>query len=83
MLFDIRGLIAGLLACYGIILIICSVTYDPAKEAAKTDGIHLNLWSGLGMLAVAAVLFAWMWLRPVTQPEDPSADEPDRDGTST
>ncbi|GAB4588297.1 hypothetical protein [Nocardia sp. NPDC127526] len=77
MLFDIRTIVGGLLACYGVILIVVSVTYDPGIQRAKTNGIDVNLWAGIGMVVVAAIFFAWVLLRPVRpdSPTDKSAGE--------
>ncbi|WP_067535197.1 hypothetical protein [Nocardia crassostreae] len=77
MLFDIRTIVGGLLACYGAILIVVSVTYDPGIQRAKTGGMDVNLWAGIGMVVVAAIFFAWVLLRPVRadSPTDKSAGE--------
>jgi len=61
--FDVRWLIAGLLGLYGAVLTVLGVTDGPA-ELAKADGIRINLWIGLGLLAVAAAFAAWAKLAP-------------------
>ncbi|NKY33736.1 hypothetical protein HGA13_11695 [Nocardia speluncae] len=65
MLFDIRTIVGGLLGLYGIVLVITGLVHDTAAEEAKTGGINVNLWAGLGMLAVAVAFLAWARLRPV------------------
>ncbi|QLH23315.1 hypothetical protein [Streptomyces sp. Rer75] len=61
--FDVRWLIAGLLGLYGAVLTVLGITDGPA-ELAKADGIRINLWIGLGLLAVAAAFGAWAKLAP-------------------
>ncbi|WP_280298706.1 hypothetical protein [Nocardia neocaledoniensis] len=68
MLFDIRTIIGALLGCYGVVLVITSLVQDSAEQAAKTGGIDVNLWAGLGMLGVAVVFIGWAALRPVQVP---------------
>ncbi|MEU8871551.1 hypothetical protein AB0D24_10295 [Streptomyces javensis] len=66
--FDVRWLIAGLLGLYGAVLTVLGVTDSPA-EVAKADGIRINLWIGLGLLAVAAAFAAWAKLAPQRREE--------------
>jgi hypothetical protein len=68
-LFDIRLLVGGLLAIYGIILIIKGA-FDSAAAIHKAAGIRLNLWTGIGLLVVGLLMLAWMRLRPLP-PADP------------
>lgn len=65
MLFDIRTIVGGLLGLYGIVLVVTGLVHDTAAEEAKTGGINVNLWAGLGMLVVAAAFLTWARLRPV------------------
>ncbi|MFF5034158.1 hypothetical protein [Nocardia salmonicida] len=69
MLFDIRTIIGALLGSYGAVLVITSLVQDSAAQEAKTGGIDVNLWAGLGMLGVAVVFIGWTLLRPVQVPE--------------
>lgn len=73
MLFDIRTIVGALLACYGVILVITGLVDDTAAEA-KTGGVNVDLWAGVGMIAVAGAFFAWARLRPVPVP--PTASTP-------
>jgi hypothetical protein len=62
--FDIRVVIAALIAIYGLVLTILGIIADP-KEVAKADGININLWAGIGMLVFAALFVLWARLRPI------------------
>ncbi|NHC12880.1 hypothetical protein [Motilibacter deserti] len=70
-LFDVRRMIGGLFVVYGVIVTIAGlVDGDGARE--KAQGIDINLWAGLAMLALGLVFLAWMWLSPA---EPPSTDD--------
>jgi len=75
-LFDLRMVIGGLLALYGVILTVMGLfASDDAK--AKAAGININLWAGLVILAGGAVFLAWARLRPL-RAEDVQATDDDR-----
>jgi hypothetical protein len=75
-LFDLRMVIGGLLALYGVILTIMGLfASDDAK--AKAAGININLWAGLVILAGGAIFLAWARLRPL-RAEDLKDTDPDR-----
>jgi hypothetical protein len=62
--FDIRRIIGGLFLLYGLILVIVGVMgSDEVKN--KAAGINVNLWTGLAMLVVGALMVAWALMRPV------------------
>ena len=63
-LFDIRRIIGGLFAIYGVILVILGLGASDA-EIDKAAGINLNLWVGIALLVVAALFVGWALLRPV------------------
>ena len=63
-LTDIRFIIASALGLIGIFLIICSFVFNGADEMAKTGGINANLWSGLGLSAVALIMGLWWKVSP-------------------
>lgn len=63
-LFDLRYLIGGLFTVYGIVLVIVGIT-DSQAEIDKAAGVRINLWTGLGMLAVGVAFLAWARLRPL------------------
>jgi hypothetical protein len=69
-LFDIRLIVGGLLSLYGLILVITGLVENRPQ---KSGGMHLNLWTGIGMLVVGMLMLAWMRLRPLEPPE-PLAD---------
>jgi hypothetical protein len=77
-LFDLRVVIGGLLALYGVILTVMGVfASDTAK--AKAAGININLWSGLVILAGGAIFLLWARLRPLRAEDlEQSGDDADR-----
>ena len=75
--FDIRNIIGALMGLYGVILVLAGIFGDKALD--KTGGVNANLWTGLGLLAVAAVFIGWARLRPIVVPDD--FDRPDDDPT--
>jgi hypothetical protein len=66
--FDVRFIIGGLLAVYGLVLVIVA--------AVSSNGRSINVWSGVGMLLTALVFGAWARIRPIVIPEDFEADKP-------
>ncbi|WP_149829262.1 hypothetical protein [Streptomyces tailanensis] len=68
-LFDIRRIIGGLFVVYGIIITLTGITASDA-EIDKAEGVNINLWTGLGMLALGVFFLVWLWLRPVAPPVD-------------
>ena len=71
--FDIRVVIAALVAIYGVVLTVLGIIADP-KEVDKADGININLWGGIAMLVFAALFVLWARLRPIVVPIE-KADE--------
>jgi hypothetical protein len=63
-LFDLRRIIGGLLLLYGIVLTIMGATDGPAA-VHQAANVRINLWAGLGMLAVGAFFIAWALARPL------------------
>ncbi|MFC6067843.1 hypothetical protein [Streptomyces ochraceiscleroticus] len=66
-LFDVRRIIGGLFVVYGVIVTIAGITASDA-DLKKAQDININLWTGLGMLALGLFFLAWMKLRPVVAP---------------
>ena len=64
--FDLRRIIGGVLALFGILVGIVGLV-DPAADTDPnvTGGIPINLWSGAGMLVVGVFFFVWDRLAPV------------------
>jgi hypothetical protein len=80
-LFDLRTIIGGLFTLYGVMLTIYGI-FDSQADVQKAAGVRINLWTGLGMLALGLAFLAWMKLRPLTteelieaQQEDPEEEE--------
>jgi hypothetical protein len=67
--FDIRRIIGGLFALYGVVLVLVGLV-GAHHIKVKASGINVNLWTGLAMLVVSALMIAWALLRPV-RPEPP------------
>ncbi|GAA2095732.1 hypothetical protein GCM10009841_07060 [Microlunatus panaciterrae] len=67
-LFDIRLMIGGLFALYGVMLTVYSFFTSPA-ELAKAADININLWLGLGMLVLGALFLLWAKLSPLQHPD--------------
>lgn len=64
-LFDLRTVIGGLFLVYGLVCTIWGITSFTDADSRRTGGVNLNLWAGLGMLAVGAFFVAWSVRRPV------------------
>ncbi|HEY5978696.1 MAG TPA: hypothetical protein VIT41_03590 [Microlunatus sp.] len=64
-LFDLRVLIGALFTFYGVALSIYGLFFTSPEEIAKAAGININLWLGLGMLALGLLFLLWARLAPV------------------
>ncbi|MCI2418155.1 hypothetical protein MOQ72_12020 [Saccharopolyspora sp. K220] len=63
-LFDVRTVIGGLFLLYG--LLIGGAGLFPTEDGlAKSQGININLWTGLAMVVVGALFVLWVWRRPL------------------
>ncbi len=67
--FDIRLIIALLFLIYGAVLTVMGLTAEP-RDLAKSAGLNINLWGGIGMLIFAALFGVWARLRPIMVPEE-------------
>ena len=81
-LFDVRRLIGGLFVVYGVILVVLGLGESDASIAKSAD-INVNLWAGLGMLALGLFFLAWAFLRPLSEElgedgKDDGGDDDDR-----
>jgi hypothetical membrane protein len=72
-LFDVRLVIGGLFTIYGVIVTLIGV-FDNHSEIQKAQGVRINLWMGLGMLALGLLMLLWLRLNPLPTPE-PGAEE--------
>ncbi|MFE3035973.1 hypothetical protein ACFXKY_30500 [Streptomyces canus] len=63
-IFDLRRIIGGLFVLYGIIVTIAGI--NPSDSSLdKSEGININLWTGLGMLLLGIFFLVWLKLKPV------------------
>ena len=72
--FDIRVFIGALLGLYGVILLLTGLFGTSQEELDRAGGANVNLWTGIGLLLLAAFFIGWARLRPVVVPDDP--DDP-------
>ena len=63
-LFDVRRVIGGLFVLYGLIVGGIGL-FDTQAEIDKAQGVRINLWAGLAMLAFGLLMLLWLWLRPL------------------
>lgn len=70
-LFDVRRVIGGLFVVYGVIVTLIGL-FDSQAEIDKAQGVRINLWMGLGMLALGLLMLLWLRLNP---PEAPKVDD--------
>ncbi len=73
--FDIRTFIALLIGIYGVVLVIAGIVNSSDADLAKSDGLNVNLWAGIGMVVVSAVFLAWARLRPLVVPDEVEKDD--------
>lgn len=79
-LFDVRRVIGGLFTVYGVIVTFIGI-FDSQAAIDKAAGVRINLWIGLGMLALGLLFLLWQWWRPAEAPPEsdiPAADEVQR-----
>ncbi len=55
-----------------MVLVITGLVSTTDQDLAKAGGVNVNLWAGLGMVVVAALMQAWAMWRPVVVPKDPT-----------
>jgi hypothetical protein len=76
-IFDIRVIIGALLGLFGLILVLTSLFSNPQAQVPRANDVDLNLWTGLSLLAAAAVFILWARLRPIVVDESAaSGDRP-------
>jgi hypothetical protein len=68
-LFDLRSVIGLLFVVYGLVLTLRGLIENNEEALAKAGGIALNLWTGLAMLAVGIIFYAWAFVKPPMPPE--------------
>jgi hypothetical protein len=67
-LFDLRTIIGVLFTLYGVVLTVYGA-FDGDAAVEKAAGVRINLWAGLGMLALGLGFLLWVRLRPLTVEE--------------
>jgi hypothetical protein len=75
-LFDVRRVIGGLFVVYGLLVTLLGV-FDNKSEIDKAQGVRINLWMGLGMLALGLLMLLWLWLNPAKAPDMSGESAPD------
>ena len=70
-LFDVRRVIGLLFVVYGVIVFLIGL-FDTPAEIEKAQGVRINIWMGLAMLALGGFFLLWLKLSP-TKP--PTAEE--------
>jgi hypothetical protein len=73
-LFDLRFLIGGLFTLYGV-MVGGAGMFDSSADLQKSDGLRINLWTGLGMLILGLLFLLWAYLRPVQHPAKDDGDK--------
>jgi hypothetical protein len=63
-LFDIRRIIGGLFALYGVVLVVLGLDVSD-EDLRRADGVNVNLWVGIALLITAAIFIAWALWRPL------------------
>jgi hypothetical protein len=81
-LFDVRRVIGGLFVVYGLVVTLIGL-FDSKAEIDKAQGVRINLWAGLAMLALGVLFLLWQWIRPAEAPSAPADEAPDAGGGST
>jgi drug/metabolite transporter (DMT)-like permease len=68
--FDVRIVIGLLLGIYGVVLVVTGLINTSEADLAKSDGVNINLWAGVGLIVAAIVFMVWARLRPLLVPLD-------------
>ncbi|WP_262064079.1 hypothetical protein [Streptomyces sp. STR69] len=72
-LFDLRLIIGGLFVVYGVIVTIAGI--NPSDSSLdKSEGVNINLWTGIAMLLLGIFFLGWLKLRP-TPPVEVAEEE--------
>jgi len=77
-LFDVRRVIGGLFTVYGVIVSLIGL-FDTHAEIQKAQGVRINLWMGLAMLALGLLMLLWLRLSPPDTVIRPEPETPRRD----
>jgi hypothetical protein len=82
-LFDVRRVIGGLFVVYGVVVTLIGA-FDSKADIAKAQGVRINLWMGLAMLALGLLMLFWLWVNPAKAPDlsQPAAAEAGPDASA-
>lgn len=72
--FDVRNVIGALMGIYGLVLLVAYLALDPGinPDTGAAKEPMYNLYTGIALVVVAAVFFAWAKIRPtVVEEADP------------
>jgi|SRR5664279_2500180 len=72
-LFDLRLLIGGLFTLYGV-MVGAAGLFDSTTDLRKSNGLRINLWTGIGMLVLGLLFLLWAFLRPLQRAEPSGPD---------
>ena len=75
-LFDVRRVIGLLFLVYGVIVTLMGL-FDSDAEIDKAQGIRINIWMGLAMLALGGLFLLWLRLNPTKVPTKEEMEAPD------
>jgi hypothetical protein len=78
-LLDIRKIIGGLLAVYGLLLLGAGLFADDAAKE-KAAGVNINLWVGLALVVAAGLFMLWGFTRPLVDELEEADEEPEGTG---
>lgn len=76
-LFDLRTIIGALFLVYGLVCLVVGLASFTDADSQRAGGINVNLWSGIGMLVLAALFIGWCLWRPVVPKAEPTSDPDD------
>lgn len=78
-LLDLRTYIAVLMLIFGVVVTGMGIVAGD-EDVAKAVNVNINLWSGIGMLAISAFFIVWALVKPPI----PLGAEPEKEvSTST
>ena len=69
-LFDIRNIIGGLLAIYGVVLRVVGIVGTSQHEIDRAAGVNANIWVGIALVVIGALFIVWARTRPIVLDEE-------------
>ena len=80
--FDLRRILGALFLLYGVLVTLVGII-QPAEDVAKTNGIAINLWTGIAMLVLGILFFVWDRLSPVPEEDIIRSEEAEPDANES